>query len=131
MARIENSTPPPCAKLADGKLSAKINTAIAVAFRVMVNISFPPPSPGTADRDLDEAFRFAVGWFIKVCDFLRLSAKKFLVQGAVIFPRVHVPRNKGRIDGQPEHVCSVFVEEAAQTGVRIKALQFVAIAEVD
>ena len=79
-------------------------------------------------------FRFAVGQafrLIKVCDFLRLSAKNVLVQGAVIFPRVHVPRKKGRIDGQPEHLRSMFVEETAEAGVGIQALQFVAIAEID
>src|SRR5687767_3183616 len=62
---------------------------------------------------------------------LWFPAKNVIVQGSVIFPRVHVPCNKGGIDGQPEHLRSMFVEEPAQTETRIKTTQFGAIAKVD
>ena len=61
----------------------------------------------------------------------RWRSKYRFMERDVIFPRVHVPRNEGRLDRQAEHLVMMLVEQRAQAAPRIEVEQFVTVCEID
>jgi len=89
---------------------------------------------GTA---LDEALDLFVGYLKRLTGggltrFLNRDprrsrlAKEILVQSGVIIPRVHVPRNVIRVDGNTFDLVQMFIKEALQSpiGIEVKKVFF-------
>ena len=63
--------------------------------------------------------------------FGRFTAKDFLMQRAVIFPRIDVSGNKRRINGHAENLSAMFVEQSTQASLRIKTQELISKTEID
>src|SRR5205823_13267838 len=144
MARNEKLTAPSCAS-ADNDASiaiARIVTTIAMCLRILLNIETPFVTVRlplriirTNDERLDDNHAFLVGIGRNRPEngsyFCRRDPEGLLVQSLVIFPRVHVARNVGRLNRNAPHLFSVRIEQRAQTSLRIEGQQFITVSEID